>query len=304
MPRLATPHEFAGRVSGDSTVAYAIAFARAVEQALGVAAPPRGAWLRALMGELERLANHFGDIGAICNDASLSIMLAHCAMLRERVLRAASAWFGHRLMMDAVVPGGVAGDLGDAAPVRTLMTELRAAFRPLVRLYDDTASLQDRTVGTGIVRPELAERFAAGGFVGRASGRSGDVRKWPGYSPYDVLSFEVPALTAGDVNARVWVRIREIEQSFSLIEQILVRPAHRPGLHRIAVGTRRGLRADGRVPRRRVCLGPGCGGPGATQPLARPVLVSVAAAGSRDRGQHRRGFPAMQQILQLFVLGP
>ena len=74
--------------------------------------PPRAVYLRALMAELERLANHFGDIGAICNDASFSIMHAQCGILREQVLRAADACFGHRLMMDRVVPGGVARDLG------------------------------------------------------------------------------------------------------------------------------------------------------------------------------------------------
>src|SRR5712671_7057733 len=98
----------AARTSGDSTVAYALAFAHAVEAALGVTVPPRATYLRALMAELERLANHFGDIGAICNDASFSIMHANCGILRERTLRAADACFGHRLMMDRVVPGGVA----------------------------------------------------------------------------------------------------------------------------------------------------------------------------------------------------
>ena len=60
----------AGRTSGDSTVAYQFAFARAAEAALAVRAPPRAIWLRALMAEFERLANHLGDIGDICNDAS------------------------------------------------------------------------------------------------------------------------------------------------------------------------------------------------------------------------------------------
>src|SRR5215472_1999676 len=101
----------AGRTSGDSTVAYALAFAHAVEAALGVDVPSRAVYLRALMAELERLANHFGDIGAICNDASFSLMHAQCGILRERTLRAADACFGHRLMMDRVVPGGVACDL-------------------------------------------------------------------------------------------------------------------------------------------------------------------------------------------------
>ena len=81
----------AGRTSGDSTVAYGIAFARAVEAALGIEVPPRAVYLRALMAELERLANHLGDIGAICNDAAFALMHAHCAVLREHVLRAADA---------------------------------------------------------------------------------------------------------------------------------------------------------------------------------------------------------------------
>src|SRR5208282_2496210 len=101
----------AARVSGDSTVAYGVAFARAVEAALGIEAPPRAHGLRGLMAELERIANHFGDIGAICNDASFSLMHAHCGALRELVLRAVQNCFGHRLMMDQVVPGGVAADL-------------------------------------------------------------------------------------------------------------------------------------------------------------------------------------------------
>src|SRR5438552_18686820 len=97
--------KLAGRISGDSTVAASIAFARAVEAALGIQPPPRAVLLRALMAELERLANHFGDIGAICNDASFSLIHAHCGILREHVLRVADACFGHRLMMDRVVPG-------------------------------------------------------------------------------------------------------------------------------------------------------------------------------------------------------
>jgi Ni,Fe-hydrogenase III large subunit len=215
----------AGHTSGDSTVAYGLAYAHAVEAALDVAPPPRGRYLRALMAELERLANHFGDIGAICNDASFAIMHAHCGILRERILRAADACFGHRLMMDRVVPGGVAVDLRPEglAALRGALAEVGARFPRLIELYDNTASLQDRTVATGIVRPELAAQFGAGGYVGRASGRGFDARKAPGYAPYDELEFEVPVRDAGDVNARVWIRIREVEQSVGLVEQILQR---------------------------------------------------------------------------------
>ncbi|ANT49975.1 NADH-quinone oxidoreductase subunit C [Mesorhizobium amorphae] len=215
----------AGRTSGDSTVAYSLAFARAVEAALGVEVPPRALWLRALMAELERVANHLGDIGAICNDAAFAIMHAHCGVLRERVLRASDAAFGHRLMRDCIVPGGVASDLREEGEhaVRSVIVEIRQRFPHLVELYDNTASLQDRTVATGRLGVELARQYAAGGYVGRASGRDFDARRTPGYAPYDELAFEVPALQEGDVNARVWIRIREVEQSLSLVEQILDR---------------------------------------------------------------------------------
>jgi Ni,Fe-hydrogenase III large subunit len=215
--------QLACRTSGDSTVAYAFAFAQAAEAAMQVKVPARATYLRALMAELERLANHFGDIGAICNDASFSLMHAQCGILRERTLRAAEACFGHRLMMDVIVPGGVARDIAPegVVQVKALLTEVGRVFPRLIELYDNSASLQDRTVTTGIVTPELARRFGAGGYIGRASGRAFDARRMLAYAPYNKLSFEVPGLEIGDVNARVWIRIREIEQSLSLIEQIL-----------------------------------------------------------------------------------
>jgi Ni,Fe-hydrogenase III large subunit len=213
----------AGRVSGDSTVSFALAFSRAVEAALGVEVPPRAVWLRALLAELERLANHFGDIGAVCNDAAFAMMHAQCGLLREHVLRAAQACFGHRLMMDRVVPGGMQCDLpGDGDRLLLgLVALVRKHFPELVEMYDSTASLKDRTVGTGILSPALAQQFAAGGYIGRASGRRFDARRTPGYAPYDTLQFDIPMVQAGDVNARIWIRILEVEQSLALIEKIL-----------------------------------------------------------------------------------
>jgi Ni,Fe-hydrogenase III large subunit len=224
---LARGAELAGRTSGDSTVAFAWAFAQAAEAALGAEVPDRAFWLRALMAELERLANHLGDIGAICNDAAFAMMLAQCSVLRERVLRTADACFGHRFMRDRIVPGGLAADLDGAgeAALRGLLGEVRGRFPSLVELYDNTASLEDRTVGTGVLRTELAARFGAGGYVGRASGRDFDTRRDLPYAPYDRLAFFVPVRADGDVNARVWIRIHEVGQSLSLIAEIL---AHLP----------------------------------------------------------------------------
>jgi len=191
--------KLAARTSGDSTVAYAFAFAQAAEAAMQIVTPARASYLRALMAELERLANHFGDIGAICNDASFSLMQAQCAILRERTLRVAEAGFGHRLMMDVIVPGGLSRDIAPTglAEAAALVAAVRGIFPDLIELYDNTASLQDRTVTTGIVKPELAAQFGAGGYIGRASGRTFDARRTLAYAPYDKLSFEVPLRREG-----------------------------------------------------------------------------------------------------------
>jgi Ni,Fe-hydrogenase III large subunit len=213
----------AGRVSGDSTVAYALSFAHAVESALEIQVPERALYLRALMAELERLANHIGDIGAICNDASFSLMHTHCAILRERVLRASHLCFGHRLMMDRIVPGGVVDDLTmeGAVALHALLSGAKKIIPQFIELYGDTTSIQDRTVGAGHLRSELVNQYGCGGVIGRSSGRSFDARRRPGYPPYPDLSFKVGSAHAGDVDARIWVRFDEINVSLGLIEQIL-----------------------------------------------------------------------------------
>jgi Ni,Fe-hydrogenase III large subunit len=222
---LARAAQLAGRVSGDSTVAYALAFSRAVEAALEVVVPDRAVWLRALLAELERLAHHLGDIGGICNDASFALMHAHCSVLREDVLRASNAAFGHRLMRDIILPGGVTRDLDKdgTEAIQAALDNIRLRFPALIELYDNTASLQDRTVDAGVLKPALAAQYAAGGYTGRASGRSFDARRALAYPPYESLRFDVPILAEGDVNARVWIRIREVEQTLYLIDQILTR---------------------------------------------------------------------------------
>jgi Ni,Fe-hydrogenase III large subunit len=230
----------AARLSGDSTVAHSLAFARAVEAALDTAAPPRAHVLRAVMAEMERMANHLGDIGAICNDASFVLLHAQCGILRERCLRAADAAFGHRLMMDRVLPGGVAADLtaeGEKA-LRACVDEIERRFPPLVAIYGDIASLADRMVGTGVVAALLVHRFGAGGYVGRASSRGVDPPRSPPYPPYDDLDVAVPVLADGDVNSRVLVRVEEVKTSLRLVRELLDRLA--PGSYATALPARAG----------------------------------------------------------------
>lgn len=221
---VAAAARLAGRISGDSTVAYALAFARAVEAATGAVVPSRADWLRALMAELERLANHLADIGGICNDAAFAVMLAQMQVLRERILEVNRTLFGHRLLMDQVVPGGVAADLSPegAEAIKHLLYGLHKDVDRARHLYENTPSLSDRTQGTGILPAALAHRFGAGGYVGRASGRGHDARRVPGYPPYELLDLTVPMLMEGDVNARVMIRFAEAAESLRLINRILL----------------------------------------------------------------------------------
>lgn len=211
------------RVSGDSTVAYSFAFARAVEAALDWQPPMRATILRGIMSELERISHHINDVGAICNDASVIAIQARCTLIREDILQTVGKVFGHRMMMDRIVPGGVTCDIDEDGTnaLRELLSRCEESFRTVVRVYDETPSLQDRTVKTGIIRPDLVRQFAAGGHVGRAAGRPFDSRSVFTYQPYDSVIFDVPGRTAGDVNARVWVRIEEVRQSASIIRQLL-----------------------------------------------------------------------------------
>jgi Ni,Fe-hydrogenase III large subunit len=215
-------HRLAGRVSGDTTVAYAWAYSMALESAWGGEIPERAAWLRALMLERERVANHLGDLGALGNDAALAFGLAQFSRLREDWLRLSKEIFGHRLMMDAIVPGGVVNDLIPTMRARlsTQCDVIEREVRALRRIYDEHAGLQDRFVGTGRVTPQLAAQLGLTGLAGRASAQMADLRcdfPWP---PYDQLKAAMAVHSDGDVAARVAVRFDETFESLRLIRAI------------------------------------------------------------------------------------
>ena len=213
----------AGRVSGDSTVAHAWAACMAMEKAAGVEAPARALHLRAIMCERERVANHLGDIGAICNDVAFSFGFYQFGRLREDWQRLSRETFGHRFMMDRVVPGGVSANLTDQMAIAMLaqISAMRPEIEQLVAIADDTTSVEDRLVTTGYLAPATAKAFGCLGYVGRASGQGFDVRRDSPYAPYDKLTVEVPVYQYGDVAARMKVRAQEILVTFGLLEKLL-----------------------------------------------------------------------------------
>ena len=213
----------AGRVSGDSTVAHSIAYSAALEAASGCVVPERAMYLRALLLERERIANHLGDIGAICNDTAFTFMLYQMAILRETVLRTNKRLFGHRLTMDIAAPGGMRADITPegASEMMKELESVEGEFERLIRIYEDNPSLEDRLYGTGILTPAVAKDLGVVGFVARSSGARLDVRIDTPTTPYDRIKPGTTLLSSGDVHARTWVRIAEVRDSIRLIREIL-----------------------------------------------------------------------------------
>ncbi|MDP2833907.1 MAG: NADH-quinone oxidoreductase subunit C [Pseudomonadota bacterium] len=217
--------KLAGRVSGDSHSAFAWAYCMAVEQATGSVVPQRAVWLRALFLEIERIANHLGDLGYMGNDVALSFGFMQFWRLKEDWLRVSAKLFGHRYLFDRIVPGGVAADL-DAAGKGELAAaadRIEAEVRELKAVYDEHATLQDRFANTGIVKPAMAARLGLTGLAGRGSAQAWDARAQFPQAPYEQLDVNMATQRKGDVLARAEVRFAEVYESLRLIREIIKR---------------------------------------------------------------------------------
>ncbi len=213
----------AGRISGDSTVAHTWSACQALESAAMIDIPARALHLRAIMAERERIANHMGDIGGICNDVGFAFAQYQLTRIKEEWLRLNQTIFSHRFMMDQIVPGGVLTDIDDHGIelMRQEITLIGPEVKSLVDRLEDSESLEDRLMTTGRLTPEQASDLSVVGYVGKASGQNFDVRSVAPYAPYDQFSVNVPCYRAGDVAARAKVRAEEIDVSLKLIMMLL-----------------------------------------------------------------------------------
>ena len=216
--------KLAGRVSGDSTVAYAWAYAMAAESVAGITPPDQALWLRALFLERERVANHLGDLGYLGNDVALAFGFAQFWILKEQLLRNNAALFGHRYLMDKIIPGGVTVGLKmqDKRVIEDECDMLEREVATLRSIYEEHAGMQDRFIGAGYVAPPLAARLGLCGLPGRASSQSWDARAQFACAPYDKLQVQMATHHNGDVAARVIVRFDEVFESLRLQRAILV----------------------------------------------------------------------------------
>jgi Ni,Fe-hydrogenase III large subunit/Ni,Fe-hydrogenase III component G len=216
--------KLAGRVSGDSTVAYAWAYAMAAESSANVTPPDRALWLRALLLERERVANHLGDLGYLGNDVALAFGFAQFWILKEQVLRNNATLFGHRYLMDSIIPGGVAVGLtfDGKQVIEDECAMLEEQVNILRSIYEEHAGVQDRFIGTGRVDPKLAAQLGMCGLAGRASSQAWDTRVQFPCAPYDKLDVQMATYRNGDVAARVIVRFDELFESLRLQRKILL----------------------------------------------------------------------------------
>ena len=206
---------------------------RRVECIAGVAPPPRAAWLRALCLERERLANHLGDLGALGNDGGFAFGLAQFSRLREDVLRINDAAFGHRLLMDVVVPGGVARDIA-FEHVHAMRDEADRVAREIVALRE----IYDEHAGTAGPLPHLRARNTRARDEARAcsvlpaarAARARPALRFP-CAPYDALQVRIASETRG---RRMGARRRALRRGARIgaADRIDHRRAARPGRER------------------------------------------------------------------------
>lgn len=228
-------HRLAARVSGDSAVAFSWAYCQALEGIANSEIPSRAGWLRALYLELERIANHLGDLGALGNDAGFAFGLMQFGRLKEHLLRTNHEALGQRYLMDAIVPGGTAWDLTRVgiAALSECIREIQREAASLRTIYDEHAGLRDRFTGAGTVSAELALRLGLTGLAGRASGQSFDLRVDMPCGLYREIPVGKIVRAEGDVAARVAVRFDELRESCRFIQYIL--GALPDGAHRTPV---------------------------------------------------------------------
>lgn len=213
----------AARISGDTTVAHTWAACMAIERAAKIKVPARANFIRAILAERERIANHLGDIGAICNDVSFVFAHMQFSRMREIWQRTSLDMFRHRMMMDCIIPGGVNVDIS-ADQIETLRQQhiwLQQELHELMVIIDDHPSLEDRLLGTGVLSSEIAKSLGVVGYLGKASGIDFDLRRDHGYAPYDLIKVQSPCFQQGDVAARLQTRADEINHSVTMMSALL-----------------------------------------------------------------------------------
>jgi NADH:ubiquinone oxidoreductase subunit D/NADH:ubiquinone oxidoreductase subunit C len=218
---------FTDRLDYLSSMSNNFGYVLAVEKLMGKKAEPteRSEYIRVIMAELTRISNHLWAIGFLLNDLGAFFTPSLYAIKeRELILDIFEAVTGSRMMCNYFRFGGVARDLSDDAlkGIRALVLErLPRKVEELNRYLTNNEIVRTRCEGVGVLTPEEAIAFSAGGPVLRASGVPYDVRRADPYSIYERFDFDVAVRYHGDVYDRYLIRLDEIHQSLRILQQAL-----------------------------------------------------------------------------------
>ncbi len=212
------------KISGDSSFSHSLAFCQALEHLSNIIVPKRALYLRVIYAELERLANHFGDIGAIMTDTGFNFGGANGARLREIIMQINEKLTSSRFLRGVNAIGGVTKNINHKERSGLLidLTNILKDFSEVITIAEDSTSLLNRLKGTGIISNKIAKICGVTGVAGKASGILKDVRRDYPYSGYTEITIaNIANEQDGDVYARFNVRIKEVRSSIDLIQKAL-----------------------------------------------------------------------------------
>ncbi len=206
-------------VAGDTTVGHAMAYCRAAESLTRCRVPARAQVIRGIALELERMANHIGDLGALAGDIGFLSTMSFCGRIRGDVLNITAELCGNRFGRGLTLPGGAGFDLDDAV-LSAMRKRLIAAMRDAtgaIELLWENPSVLSRFDGIGHLSRETAVSIGVVGVAARACGIEQDIRTDFPYGIYRLAQIPIVTWDTGDVFARAFVRWHEIQRSATFI---------------------------------------------------------------------------------------
>ena len=207
------------KISGDNALSHALSFAMAVEKICDVKVPSFAQYCRVIGAEFERISCNLSDFAGILQDAGYSFGASGVSALKEDIMRLMKLLSGNRFFKNFVVIGGVSKNIKPyAKKIINTIDQVNTKLNEYKKIMKNSASILERFETTGRIKNETVKDLSCVGFTARASGRFSDFRKNHPYLIYKKIDFESPVLNEGDINARIRIKLSDIQNSFNIIK--------------------------------------------------------------------------------------